>query len=192
MLNDRELEGKKRFQRAQAIRAREGLSPELRRTYSEIVCQKLQNHPAILNASVVMSYMAFGAELDLALFHDALRKRETAVCFPVTFGSGYMDAYAPDGADAWVVDAYGIQSPNVECAQLIDPASIDIVVVPCVAFDMNGWRIGWGGGYYDRFLPRCARAHTIGVGFEVQRTDLLVINPDWDIKLDEIVTEHSL
>jgi 5-formyltetrahydrofolate cyclo-ligase len=188
-LNEHEVQRSKKLQRAQALGARNALSAETRSARSDIVSQKLLQHPAVLQASVILSYMAFGAELDLADFHSAIAKEGKTLAFPVTFGKGHMEAYQPLADDAWSVDAAGIRSPEVERSLFIEPGTIDVVIVPCVAFDAGGWRMGWGGGHYDRYLPRCPKAHLIGVAFEVQRVDSVVVIPGRDIRLDEVMTE---
>lgn len=188
-LNEREVHGSKKLQRAQTLGARNALSLEARTAHSRIVSQKLLQHPAITQASVIMSYMAFGAELNLAEFHAEMVLTDKTLAFPVTFGKGHMEAYEPLSDDAWSVDAAGICSPAVERSLFIEPGTIDVVIVPCVAFDSDGWRMGWGGGHYDRYLLRCTNARFIGVAFEAQRVDAVVVIPDRDVRLDEVLTE---
>ncbi len=179
----------KRIQREMAKSAREALTAEDRDRYSRIVSEKLIAHPAIQNAAVVMSYMAFGAELDLTVFHEAAVKSGKLLAFPVICGDGRMEAYHPLGPDSWTVGVFGIPTPVSALSVPVLPEEVDVVVVPCVAFDGRGVRIGWGGGYYDRYLPRCTKARIIGVAFEAQRLDCPAAETDRDIRLDEVITE---
>ncbi|MEZ5219033.1 MAG: 5-formyltetrahydrofolate cyclo-ligase [Ilumatobacteraceae bacterium] len=71
----------------------------------------------------------------------------------------------------------------------VDPDSIDVVVVPGLAFDLAGSRLGYGGGFYDRWLPTAMRACTIGVAFDDQLVHDLPIDP-WDRPMDVVITER--
>jgi 5-formyltetrahydrofolate cyclo-ligase len=76
----------------------------------------------------------------------------------------------------------------------IDPRSIDVVVVPLVAFDIHGWRLGFGAGFYDRkfaFARRGvhARPFLVGVGFDFQRISPQTPKP-WDVRMHSVVTER--
>ena len=73
----------------------------------------------------------------------------------------------------------------------VQPEEIDVVLVPCVGFDVGLRRLGYGAGYYDRYLPRCRKALCIGVAFEVQRLEL-VVTGEHDRSLDRIVTEREI
>ncbi len=184
-----EVQAEKRRQRIAATKAREALSASEREVSSRIVSDKLAAHPAVAGASVILSYMAFGPELDLTLFHEEMTRRGKVLAFPVTLGKGCMEAYRAGGEEDWTVGAYGILTPKEAPDRLIAPESIDIVVVPCLAFDKRCMRLGWGAGYYDRYLRRCRKALAIGAAFEVQRVDEIAADPDWDVRLDEVITE---
>jgi 5-formyltetrahydrofolate cyclo-ligase len=69
--------------------------------------------------------------------------------------------------DALVEGAFGVPEPRAD-APLADPSLIERVIVPALAFDPTGHRIGFGGGFYDRLLPRCTAARTIGLCFDFQ------------------------
>ncbi len=184
-----EIEENKPIQRLTGQKAREALSPEDRERYSRIVSKKLIAHPAVRDAAVIFSYMAFGAELDLDLFHAEAVKQGKVLAFPVTDPAGSMEAYRPCCPDDWVRGPFGICTPRIEASVHTPPETIDVVIVPCVAFDDSRMRIGWGGGYYDRYLVRCSKARIIGVAFEAQRLQHVAAEPGRDFRLDEVITE---
>ncbi len=87
---------------------------------------------------------------------------------------------------------WGIPEP-VAPRRFIHPKEIDMVIVPLLAFDLAGSRLGYGGGYYDRFLKMLRPGvPKIGIGFEISRSfDLLPVEA-WDVKLDGVVTEERI
>jgi 5-formyltetrahydrofolate cyclo-ligase len=95
------------------------------------------------------------------------------------------------------VNRYGIAEPEPRAAEALAVRRLDLVLLPLVAFDELGWRLGSGAGFYDRSLHhlregrRWRRPKLIGVAYECQRVERL--QPDrWDVPLDGIVTERGL
>ena len=82
-------------------------------------------------------------------------------------------------------------TPVLERAALVRPEALDLVLVPCTAFDAACRRVGMGKGYYDRYLPGCRNAVALGVAFEAQRVDKAAVDA-YDEKLDGFVTEGGL
>ena len=109
--------------------------------------------------------------------------------------SGLWGTLYPDrrraGAGRLGGGAYGIRTPALERAALIRPEALDLVLVPCTAFDAACRRVGMGKGYYDRYLPRCRNAVTLGVAFEAQRVPEAAAD-EQDRRLDGFVTERKV
>ena len=97
--------------------------------------------------------------------------------------------YAP--GDAVTATSFGASEPSTGAA--LDPSAIDVVVTPAVAFDRSGRRVGYGGGFYDRFFPR-TRTDTlrIGIGFDLQLVEEELPGGHFDLGLDAIVTESGV
>lgn len=89
---------------------------------------------------------------------------------------------------------WGILEPKNTCKK-VDLKNIDLVIVPAVAYDIKGYRVGYGGGYYDRFLPEFYNSNkngkTIGLAYELQITDKIPANK-FDQKVNFIITEERI
>ena len=99
-----------------------------------------------------------------------------------------MDFYSWSYKKSLKINKYGIPEPSLQ--KKMEP---DVVIVPIVAFDKLKFRIGYGGGYYDRYLERMSKKKkfmTIGIAFSFQKINKVPINR-YDRKLDLILTEKS-
>ena len=181
----------KRTQREAALTARRALSPEERERRSEAICRRLMALSEIQSAGTVFSYLATAEEVTLSLFHRWVWERGGTLAFPVTREGVQMDAFAPTEENAIETGRFGIRSPIPAKGRLVLPEAIDLVLVPCLAFDSAGARLGMGGGYYDRYLPRCESALRLGVAFECQRVESVAMCPH-DAALDMAVTEAGI
>jgi 5-formyltetrahydrofolate cyclo-ligase len=133
-------------------------------------------------------YLATDAEVDLTPAVEALRERGAQLWLPVV-GAQRTMAFAPWDHDTELrPNRYGIAEPVHEAGALAAATSLDVVVVPCVAVDTAGHRIGFGAGYYDRALAEAVGVVRLGVAFEVQVVDRIEPAP-WDVPLDVVVTE---
>ena len=178
----------KKEQRKFALAARNSLSAAQRREYSTRICARLIQTAEVQNAQLVLSYMATASEVDLSDVHDWLRGKEIRTVFPRCEDAHIMNAWEPFG---WIRNDWGILEPDPDCSEPVAPEELDLVLVPCVAFDATGTRLGHGAGYYDRYLPKCERACHIMVAFEAQRMEHLPRDP-YDFPVDMIVTEKTL
>lgn len=179
-------------QRRLGIAARKGLSAELSVKCSNAISEKLIALDVYKSAQTIISYQAFGGEVDLTFFHQKAEADAKRVAFPITGENGSIIAAIPQGDSAWEVGKYGIRTPIAGRSLIICPTEIDLVIVPCTVFSSTKlMRIGMGAGYYDRFLPRCSRAMSVAVAFEAQKLDDIWVD-SWDVALDWIVTERAV
>ena len=180
----------KQAQRKAGRAARKALSPEVRAAANAALCANLWQLDAVQKARTILLYAAFGAEADLAAFAEEALRRGKVLAYPVC-GEGFALTAAVPSADGWAVGQYGIRTPVLERAALIRPEALDLVLVPCTAFDAACRRVGMGKGYYDRYLPRCTRAVKIGIALEVQRVPRAAVDAH-DQRLDAFVTERGI
>ena len=178
----------KKSLRAEVLARRRALSPAERAACSQRLCGHLLSRPELGSAQTVMSYMASEEEADLSDLHGALWAAGVRLCFPAVRSGRIMEAVCCGPEGPWKTGAFGIREPAD--GQVVPPEEIDLVLVPCVAFDGAGNRLGHGGGYYDRFLPRCIGARFVLTAFEVQRQELLP-RESWDVPVDGLATESG-
>ena len=107
------------------------------------------------------------------------------VCCPE---SRELTACRIDGFEELEMGHYGIREPNEDLLRPVDGGEIEAILVPAVAFDRRGYRVGYGGGYYDRFLPAAPQAVKIGVAFAAQIIGEVPVDAH-DLPVDRIVTE---
>lgn len=162
-------------------------------TYSREICRHLCQWPAFLRARAVMSFMSLADEVDTACINEAILYQGKTLCIPYLPGTeGLMEpAVITDPAGDTERGRYGLRVPRPDRLRLLSPRQLDMVLVPGVAFDRQGRRLGMGGGYYDRFIPRLAGAITVGVGFSLQMV-ARVPAETWDVPLHYLVSEQGL
>jgi len=188
--------------RRMALDKRNLLSLEEVAGKSEAIQKRLFSLERFEKADTVMAYMSFGNEVSTEqLIVQCLRSGKKIVVPRVeksmSDGSGgvvkSLGVYEIKEAGKHMVTGYmGIVEPDASVLRKVDPLEIDFVIVPGVAFDIARNRIGYGGGYYDRFLrtlrPDCLKA---AVAFELQVFDSIPA-AEYDLPVDVIVTEDRI
>lgn len=106
-----------------------------------------------------------------------------------THSQGILTHHEITPATQYRKSKIGLLEPR---SQATTPESIDWILVPGLVFDQDGNRIGYGGGYYDRFLAQYPRSHKIGLCYDVQRSEDVLPTESWDIPVDTIITETKV
>ncbi|MCK4327413.1 MAG: 5-formyltetrahydrofolate cyclo-ligase [Candidatus Diapherotrites archaeon] len=149
---------------------------------SGAIAKRLFQQPEYQSAKSVLLYFSIGSEVDTCkIIRDALKTKKVFLPFVEGGEMGYAQIQSMEGLEP---GKYGIMEPLDK-----EPSSagLDLVVVPGIAFDESGHRVGYGGGYYDRFLP-AANAFTIGLAYDAQVIeDIPAEGHDCPVK--KIVTE---
>lgn len=181
----------KQTQRRAGIQARKALSAPERAERNHRICQAVLEQEAFLRAERILAYAAFGGEVDLRELLEAAQNLGKKVAYPVCLPDCQMLAACPSGEESWSVGAYGIRTPILERSEIFAPEALELILVPCTAFDESCRRVGMGKGYYDRYLPRCTHAYTIGVAFECQKVQEAAVDV-FDYQLNAYVTEQGI
>ncbi len=140
--------------------------------------------PLLSVASTVLLYYSLPDEVDTHAFLDELRSAGKIVLLPRVVDEGTMVLHRYTGRADLSEGAFGIMEPVGE--PFTDYAAIDVALIPGVAFDAAGRRLGRGRGYYDRFLRQLPRARRVGVCFPFQRVAEVPAEPH-DVSVDEVV-----
>jgi 5-formyltetrahydrofolate cyclo-ligase len=175
---------------------RRDLDPPSRMSAAQGVRRCLETLPEFIEARSVAGYWACDGELPLNLALAAVALRGQPIYLPQVDGPRHL-RFAPwKLGDEVQPNRYGIPEPVVGRG-LLQPDALDLVLVPLLAFDRHGNRIGYGGGFYDAsfaFLkhdPRPARPLLVGIGYAFQECQ--AIEPaEWDVRLDYVVTDREL
>ena len=179
----------RRERRRHARRIRNAIPAADRARFSGRICARTQRLLASTGAGTVMVYVSFRSEVQTAgLIRDLRGSHRLAAPRLDADGRAMQARLLTD--QALVRADFGMLEPPATAA-VVDPEAIDAVLVPGLAFDTEGFRLGYGGGYYDGFLPRCPQALRIGLAFEAQLVD--TVEPHaWDEPLHHIVTERRV
>jgi len=147
------------------------------------------------HGKLVMSYkpMVKRQEIPIHFFENSLLhfKKHFELCYPRTnIADCSMEAILDEDETEWALSAFKVEEPVK--GTLINPEEISIVFVPLVAFDEKGYRVGFGKGFYDRFLKRCSPdVLTVGFSWFAPVTAIEDINAN-DVPLKYCITPHKL
>ncbi len=194
-------------QRREGLKRRSELTGEERAHAEERIRSVLIALPWYRNAGRLLLYVSYGNEVPTRrLMEEALAAGKQVFC-PRVEGAGSMSFYRIDGPEELSPGFRGIPEPPAQewrkyRIQPLPEGKSDLIVMPGAAFDRNLGRLGYGGGYYDRFLQALEEAGSarlcagkafrkIAVGFSCQILDSLAQEPE-DVRPDLIVTEREI
>jgi 5-formyltetrahydrofolate cyclo-ligase len=178
--------------RRRLLAVRAALPKAERRAASAAACARLATLPEILGARRVAAYAAYATELDIDPFLRALLQQGVEVYLPWVdhddLGLAQVRDLDRDLAPGW----RGVREPQAGRRHAEDPHGIDVAIVPGIAFDRRGNRLGHGGGHFDRLLAGLRDGvPRIGVGFEAQVVHAVPVEAH-DRRLDAVVTESGV
>ena len=183
--------------RALARRRRNRLKPDEVRAKSLEITRRVLLLSLWQQAQVVLGYCSFNSEVETRfLLEDALEQGKRVVLPRVNKDQGVLDLYYVEGLDGeWVgPGTWKIPEPRPERCQPADKGDIDLILVPGVAFDTTGGRLGYGGGYYDRLLHSLRedqQRRAVGLAFEDQIVEDVPLS-FFDFRVPIIVTNRRV
>ena len=141
-----------------------------------------------INIELIGGYYPYNHEIDSIRILKRFEEKKYSISLPKIKKNNKMNFYNWSFRDPLIVNKYGIPEPTKK--NIVYP---NILLVPLVAFDKNLNRIGYGGGFYDRYIKRISKIKkifTIGLAYSFQKVKNIPINK-YDIKLDYIITEKN-
>ena len=178
--------------RAEYVRIRTRIAPAMRATTDARILQRLVELPAWREACLVLTYVSFGSEVDTHALMQAAWAAGKQVAVPRCRRSHSLDFYVISSEDDLEPGLHGLMEPSPDCGLPLTPPQMvgSVCIVPGLVFDADGYRIGYGGGYYDRFL-----AFYPGEKVALVRSRQLSGNPlprdEHDVPVDWLVSESG-
>lgn len=181
--------------RRRCHKIREAMSPQQVKAGSEAVCAHLSAWPPFQQTDTVLSFLAFRNEIDLGQLFELWPDKRWLVP-RVVEGTGLapgqkpfleLHSYIPTRL---VRHRFGMLEPEPSLPT-VAPSEVQLVLVPGVAFDRQGGRLGFGGGFYDRLLQLTSGATSVGVTYEELVLDAIPMEP-WDCRVEWLVTPVRL
>lgn len=179
--------------RNRVLLARDALSPGERAARSAIIARNIETLPSFVRADTVLLTVSFRSEWDTQpLVERALEMNKTVVLPRVDARARMLELCRVTDLEAGIAPGYGgIPEPRPDSSR-IAPDAIAFVLVPGVAFDRTGRRLGYGGGFYDRLLPLLpVDTPRIAAGYAMQVVPHVPAAPH-DVTVDAIVTDEEI
>ena len=169
---------------------RKEITPEQRLRWDDLILIQFQTLH-LSDIDMLFTYAAMPEEVNTDPIVDYLHFRNPAlqVAYPVCdFDTYTMQAILSTPDTPFVQNQYGTPEPQIDDAEIIPPSAIDVVIVPLLCFDKDGYRVGYGKGFYDKFLSH-ARKDAIKIGLSYyQPIDKIEDRSEFDVPLDYCVT----
>lgn len=163
----------------------------IRKKKDESIYKKVINNKIYRNANTVFIFVSYGSEVDTHKIINYMIKDGKRVCVPkiINLKDGIMKSIEISSMDELKLSFKGILEPEYDEKRVIDEIYIDLAIVPGVAFDKYGGRLGYGGGFYDRFLKKMrSNSEFIALCYEEQMVEE-VPSYENDIKICHIIKE---
>jgi 5-formyltetrahydrofolate cyclo-ligase len=177
--------------RAETLHRRDGLAAEIRTTLSRRIVNSVASWIQSEGFDAVMLYLSMKSEVETFGLLDLLLHQEKIVCAPV------VDTHQLELKPRRILDAktelvrhrYGMLEPNTTCP-IFPTTQLQLIIVPGIAFDSNGYRLGYGKGFYDRFLAKCPDAVSVGLAYQTQIVED-TFSQALDVPVQHIFTESG-
>ncbi|ROP59732.1 5-formyltetrahydrofolate cyclo-ligase [Enterobacter sp. BIGb0383] len=185
-----------RQQIRQLIRQRRhALTPEEQRHFADQAAARMMAYPPVVMATSVALFLSFDGELDTRPLIEQLWRAGKRLYLPVLhpFSPGNLLFLHYHPQSELVVNRLKIHEPRLDVRDVLPLSDLDVLITPLVAFDVQGQRLGMGGGFYDRTLQNWQRygVQPVGYAHDCQQVDALPVE-QWDIPLPAVVTPSKV
>lgn len=156
------------------------------------IARRVWTVPEVAAARTLLLYASLPEEVDTDAIADEARRRGIILVYPRCLADGVMSLHAVDAAGGLRPGRYGIREPDADACPIHRVEEVDAALIPGLAWDRAGHRLGRGAGYYDRMLGDARwRGFRCGLFFAAQEAPSVPHDP-WDVPLDAIVTEAEV
>lgn len=177
--------------RAEAREMRRAMSPDRKQSLDRKIKNKLLNLWSVREAKAVLCYVSTDIEVDTREFINALLAMGKRVAVPRCEGEkSNMNFYYINSLDELDVGSFGVDEPDPAKHIMVGDTKDCVCIVPAFMFDKQGFRLGYGKGYYDRYLSRY-KGSTIGICYSENLVDEL-FHGKYDRTVDMIITEKDI
>ena len=181
----------KQILRKDILNKRKNLSDEEIENTSKLLCEKIINHAKYNEANIILAYMAQDGEIDLNILMGDAIKNNKKVYIPKVLGKHNMEFFRYTNKDDLEISNFGILEPKEKEPLQISETDQILVIVPGVAFDKLGNRIGYGGGFYDSYLAKLqdseSSIYTLAPCYNFQLINSIK-SEDLDIPVMEVIS----
>ena len=174
--------------REEYLKKRNELGQKKKKTFDNRICEKIISSEEYKKAECIAAFYPIGSEPDIKPILEDAMKNKTLV-LPVCGRGGRMIFRKTESLSKLAPGVYNIPEPSEKDPEC-DLKSIDFMIVPGLVFDRSGYRIGYGGGYYDRIIPQLRDdCITCGVGYSFEIAESLPTE-EFDVKIKKFVCEE--
>lgn len=184
---------KKEF-RKKMLALRDAAAAEVRAESSKLICENLFKFPLFTESKTVMFFVSFRSEVETLPMIEGAIAAGMRVVVPVTQleNGTLLPSLLLNCEDDLVSGTYGVLEPKPEAVRPIDSLEIDMVMMPGAAFDRSGGRIGYGGGFYDRFIENLRPDVVLAaLAFDFQVVDSVPTEAH-DRKIHYVITDREI
>lgn len=179
--------------RKKILAKRAGITKSFVNKASKKIYQRLIKTKEYNNAKTIMFYVSKDNEVETRFMIEGTIKRNKKICVPKTDRINYRlyPIMIKDIDKDLELGNFGLHEPRLDRRKMVPITKIDLIITPGIAFDRDGYRLGWGKGYYDRFLENTGRIPKIGLAFDFQVVPQLP-RDSHDIPVDMVITEKRI
>ena len=178
----------KKIIRKQFIEERKKMTVNTVNTLSTLIIERILGEIDLESSETIALYYPFNNEVNVLPLIELLLKQKKRVVLPKVTGKTTMEFYRIESTVDVELSKFGVYEPNTK--SIVNKIEIDWMLIPGVGFNSKGYRLGYGAGYYDRYLEE-HQFKTVGICFDFQITDAFEIN-EYDVPLDFIISENRL
>ncbi len=179
--------------RQNMLKIRSSISNQDRTAFSDKIMSHLTHSNAFIAASHVASFVDFRDEVNMTPINNYILNHKKSLCLPyIDMKNKRMTFHSVYTLSELKLSKYGILEPDPKLHPEVNLSLIDFVLTPGVAFDKNGFRLGYGGGFYDRFFEKLnPEVPKFGIAFSIQQLDSIPVEAH-DLPLTALITEKGL